>query len=794
VLTAVRWNDIGQSVKLGGLVAITLALLAAGQRFKDAIPMTAQAIFHLGALLIPFDMAAVAILAGRSWQETLLLTSVTSVIGWYGIERAVPSQVLRWCAGGAVVGLAAGIAAVSQIAMPVALAAAAVVAVALRQPKAGGIWAVLAGVLPVAAHLPWPSRIAGAMLDLGFDSADHWQPLVAGIVATLALVVVTRMIPRLEIAWSAVVIAVLTALVSVGGFGSSVNLISLAGLFVGIELLAVAASRDLLWKPIAAAVAIGAEVLAAVATVWALTIAAGTSLLAPYGLELTINTAPLATAAALLGLGWLIADSRRLSDTTDWLTAIAFGSNWSPTTILFPAAILAIGPTLGLSGYVNAAVALALAYWMVATWRAGGTYGAIVLAISAVAIGVQGDHWIAVGIGAVAAALLAFAAQLRVRANDLVSSIAAAMTGALVWFYATADVVGSSATGWPILVVAAGAWALSWIVEARGSQRSLHPANWAGRLSALIILGAWIGADPVVGIVLASTILALSGVDYLLTHRRGRSDEKQLLWVFAASGGVAIGLIGLPITGLVGLPTTWAGVALTGAGFIFVGVGLASPREFELPLSAAAIVASVLGLGMSFGQADAFALALICVGCSTMFVGAALRDMVPFIVGYSVAAVGVVLQLAVWQVDWLEPYLAMPAFAALYIGYRFQQTGTTSWATYASTIAVMSYVSIADRIAGGSAWHAVIAGAVGVFAVIGGGYRRLVGPLVTGSVVLAVVVGYESLGPAALVPTWAWLALGGSVLLAAGVAMERSDTTPLERGQQIRNVITTQFS
>ena len=88
----------------------------------------------------------------------------------------------------------------------------------------------------------------------------------------------------------------------------------------------------------------------------------------------------------------------------------------------------------------------------------------------------------------------------------------------------------------------------------------------------------------------------------------------------------------------------------------------------------------------------------------------------------------------------------------------------------------------------------MIAGTVGVLAVLGGGYRRLVGPLVTGSAVLAIVVGYESLGPAALVPTWAWLATGGTVLLAAGVAMERSDTTPLEQGQQIRNVIATQFS
>ena len=81
-----------------------------------------------------------------------------------------------------------------------------------------------------------------------------------------------------------------------------------------------------------------------------------------------------------------------------------------------------------------------------------------------------------------------------------------------------------------------------------------------------------------------------------------------------------------------------------------------------------------------------------------------------------------------------------------------------------------------------------------MISIIGGGYRRLVGPLMTGTAVLAIVVGYESLGPAALVPTWAWLAAGGTILLSTAVALERSDTTPLERGQQVRTVIATEFS
>jgi hypothetical protein len=88
----------------------------------------------------------------------------------------------------------------------------------------------------------------------------------------------------------------------------------------------------------------------------------------------------------------------------------------------------------------------------------------------------------------------------------------------------------------------------------------------------------------------------------------------------------------------------------------------------------------------------------------------------------------------------------------------------------------------------------VIAGGVGVLAVIAGGAWRLVGPLVTGTGLLVIVVGYESLGPAALVPTWAWLAIGGTVLLASAIVLERRETSPLETGQHVLAVLETRFS
>jgi hypothetical protein len=83
---------------------------------------------------------------------------------------------------------------------------------------------------------------------------------------------------------------------------------------------------------------------------------------------------------------------------------------------------------------------------------------------------------------------------------------------------------------------------------------------------------------------------------------------------------------------------------------------------------------------------------------------------------------------------------------------------------------------------------------VGVAAVVAGGGRRLAGPLFLGTTLLVAVTAYESLGALAGVPTWSWLALGGAVLVGAGVALERGDTSPVEAGRRVVDVVAERFS
>ena len=54
-------------------------------------------------------------------------------------------------------------------------------------------------------------------------------------------------------------------------------------------------------------------------------------------------------------------------------------------------------------------------------------------------------------------------------------------------------------------------------------------------------------------------------------------------------------------------------------------------------------------------------------------------------------------------------------------------------------------------------------------------------------------MGFETLAITSSFPTWVWLALGGSALLGAGVAMERNDISPLETGRRLVDVVTDEY-
>ena len=377
------------------------------------------------------------------------------------------------------------------------------------------------------------------------------------------------------------------------------------------------------------------------------------------------------------------------------------------------------------------------------------------------------------------AIVLAGNARVDLARGRQAEALIGAMVASLFVIGLLAPLGGLVDVGVAVVFIAVLGWALGWVVAADITEVATMPT----RAIAVFSLGAIAILEPVSAVVLGVLISALAAFDAWRTRT----------WGVTVITGLAGGLVGLPIGELVGFSIAETGLMMTAAAMVTVGVQIALPQRLELPLGALAL--TLCGVGLAATAASPLvAAAIMLVGGTIVLFGAA-SDCSPLIgAGALTVIVGTWMQLSLWEVTWVEAYLALPAIAALWAGSLWHRRGLTSWVAYAPTIAVFGLVAAVDRFTGGSAWHAVIAGGVGVLAVLAGGLWRLAGPLLTGTALLTAVTVYESLGPGSRVPTWGWLALGGAVLLAAAVQMERSETTPLEQGQRVLDVLVNRFS
>ena len=61
VFVAVQWEHLSDVVKLAILGALTGGFLLAGRHIRRDLPATGGVLFHLGALLVPLNVATIAI-------------------------------------------------------------------------------------------------------------------------------------------------------------------------------------------------------------------------------------------------------------------------------------------------------------------------------------------------------------------------------------------------------------------------------------------------------------------------------------------------------------------------------------------------------------------------------------------------------------------------------------------------------------------------------------------------------------------------------------------------------------
>ncbi|MGI8810082.1 MAG: SCO7613 C-terminal domain-containing membrane protein [Acidimicrobiales bacterium] len=783
VFVGVQWDRLSEPAKLALVGALTAAFLAGGRVLRRTLPATGDVVFHLGAFLLPVDLAGVGLRSGMGWRPLLVAEGVLGAVVLGGLGLASGSIVLSWAGAASVAVLAAGVASVSPVAAPLVLVAAAVAAEASGHRRLQALawpWAAAAGLAPVLG--PAVTLVLGlgdgTMADLGLVGNGATVSVLSGALAAAVLARQARRHEDLRLAILALA-CVTVGLVS-GWAGAALPLsaaaVGVAALFVAVELAAVLAVRDPFWSRPMSNLAEMAEVPATAVSVYA-----GILLLAAPFADRFAARPDWAAALALMALGFLTADLRRYRGTPrPFGLTLLRGGSWAPATVplaLTAVAAIEVGTASAPATAAALLVVAALAAFSGRPWSEAVVAGFAPWAVVTVA----GSSGVAAVVGLAGAALVAETAVRRTRQTG-----PTAVEPALAAVAAVTNLLGlavASRTLGPGVTAAAAApacWLLAVQLE-RGGRRLADLA----RLALLAPVLAALYLSPAQGV---PVLLAAAGLYAADAVRLGRPEvgAGAALAVQALVAQVALGA---------GVTGPAVGLALGVAAVVWAGLAVVADAEWRLPFLVGAGTGLVVGLSVASGDPATFANTLLIAGGLAVSAGLAGRRPSVAHGGGVLCTVAIAIHLATAGVGASEPYLAPVATQLLVAGWtsRRHRPAPSSWAAYVPAIALLGGAALLERLAGGAGWHALLAGTVATAAVAAGGGRRLAGPMLAGTALLVAVTVHESLGALAGVPTWAWLTLGGSVLLGTGVALERNDTSPVEAGRRIVDVVAERF-
>ena len=772
VFVSVRWDDIPDAAKLGILFAFTGVALHGGQSLRRTLPATGDVLFHLGAFLLPIDLAATSVRMDTTWGQLLTAEGLLCGIGFGLLAMRTGSVVLRWASTFGVVVLAAGIGATTAVPAAVALVVFAGVAALTRDTRANAAavcWAAVAGLAAATIGIvaviidSQDSTIGGGTIrDLGF--AARPQTLTAwavGFAATAVLAVNARRRFDVGLAFLAIGTAVLgvTTTLASGEISANTGLVAVGGAFLVVELVALALRRDPFWSRPIALVTTLAEVVAVPMIVLSTT--AGLM----YDFLDSDGDAPklvaLGIAVGVAAIGWLASDLR-----------------WQPDTVLSLSMSLLRGggrplPNLAFAGTVVSsvviitveAVPVVIATVAVAALLVvcGRPLGHLVAAISlGVALWLTPDDGLLI---LAAVAVCALAASMRARNGE--RDLAVILTAVAA--------VGGVVAGltWDPVVVVPICWAIALLLD-----DALPRVGDVARLGLVVpLLGA---LDPLA----IGAVLAVLVIDAVASRRVDLADVAAVvaqLFAFAVLDGADVAV-------------PQAGLALCITAIVWSGLAVVASGGWKEPFVFAAVTAVAAGLGLASGDPLALADAIVVTGAVLVAAGLVSRHEAIAHLGGVFMAVGAIGHLGTASVNVAEPYVVLVAAHLALAGWvRRQRVYTSSWIAYVPAIALLGGSALVERVAGGAEWHALVVAGVGTAAVALGGWQRLAGPLLTGTALLVAITAHESLGALAGIPTWSWLAIAGSTLLATGVALERTETSPIDAGRRLVDVIGERF-
>jgi hypothetical protein len=819
---AVTWDVMPLVARVAVVAAATGAAIFGGHRLRRVLPAVGSVVFHLGALLVPIDALGLALQLGVGVPGRWLAVGLTGVVVLPLLAVTGRSPVLAWAGIASVLVAATGFGLAGSIAAPVLAAGAGLVLTGLGGvvpgvPRDGGpalaATAVVTGlILAIVEALPGSGGLLVDLRSAGWLMTSLVPTVIVGALATAALVLATITTRSRTAAVGVVGVlgATLVQVLLITGSPQLALFVGVPGMVVLVELGVIAAERDPVLARLAARIAASAEALLSPGVLIAVFMLALAD-------ELAIDVASwdateFGTGALLMGVAWALAALRRRSrpGAVVVLAAMAGVLHLAVGLVLVgaPATIAALVLLVAVAvGLVAASTPrrswAVLSLTVVATW----TCAHIGLAALAV-IGVAPSDRVAVG--AMALGLLTAQLALLTRTAPALLSADTALRwmtslgGLALAIGITATAPMPAAGGFTlvtVLVVVLGVAALAALAE---PDAVLADTAWvvAAGLGLLLVVPAW--SVPVSGDLTVTTITLIGrlGLDpsallpaglvttLLVAAAASRARVRPAL--FAAP--VAVRTVTAAAFGL-GATATQIGIALVIAAVVATACLVVVPSRWRGVPVVFAVTAGAVGWILAGDVAWLRATTLVGIGVALVVVGVVRRQVGWAHLGGVVATVGTWDAFVVLDVEsldlWVLP-LAVHLFVAADAARR-AGTATSSWFVDVPPILLVGGAAVVERLATGDSWHALLAGALAVAAVVHGAVGRHAGPLAVGTVLLLTVVGIEVFAAVVAVPTWAWLTFGGLTLFGAAALVERAEGTPMHAARRLIDVVGERF-
>jgi hypothetical protein len=776
VLVAVRWDSIPDGVKLGGLAAVSGTCLLAGRPdgspLARRVPAAAGVLFHLGAFLAPVTAASVLRHLEVPTDALLLSLGAGSAALFHLLGRVERSVVLTWSSLAATVVATVGLGGLTPVPASAWLVALAAVAFAARQDAAAVAWSTLATMAPLAAMVLGQTEVD--VLDP--VAGTGLAPGLVGLAAAAVLVGLThrlRKLPLLGLAATALAGGVATTGAQLEPAAITWWLAAAAA-FVLLELATMLLREDPFWKRPLDGMAVAVEAVAL--------LAAPAGLLWAFLLPIADEIGDLSAdrlAGAVFGLtavGWLLADLRRHQGEASPGLDLLVGGGATFANFGLVGALLGAVAAGTASIPVTAATAGVLAVLLVVSGRAGSPVlvpALVMVSVTLLDVSASAEVTALVAMGGA----LLLAVQATLHGRDVATALA--LLTVVPTGYALDEIAHVTGVTETLVAGLLLAFALGVVLD---GARSGDGLGWIPRLAGTAMLLGLADEGATTVAVVSGTYVVLSTVEW---HRR--REELPLF-------GVAVGLplLASSLGVLAGLELAQTALVLSALAVPAAALGHGrTDVRMSMLMTAASLAAA--GLGLATLDPAVLGSVLIVDGAVLLAAGLLLDQVGLTIAGGAIASLGVWQHLDLQGIESVDAY-ALPVAVVLWlVATRMADDTVSSWVTHAPAVALAGGTALAERIGGGPGQHAVLAGLVGIVAVMEGGGRRLAAPLLLGTGLLVGLTVHETTAVTAGVPTWAWLASGGTLLVGAGLAMERHELGPVETGRRLVDVVQENF-